>query len=129
MTILTQPYGNKGWRVVFEHGDNESSEFIVQEVNENTIDWTIVSRIPSKFSQYEQLTAEEMSNDLENSESMAFHNFKALENEYGFSPMSTFSGVADTEFLDNVYTHSWRNKTGKDVPFYKVILGFIEMRN
>lgn len=128
MTILTQPYGSKGWRVVFEHGDNESSEFIVQEVDENTIDWTVVSRIPSKFSRHTQLTAEEMSNDLENSESMAFHNFKVLENEYGFSPMSTFSGVADTEFLDNVYTHSWRNKTGKDVPFYKVILGFIEMR-
>jgi hypothetical protein len=129
MSILTQPYGNKGWRVVFDHGDNENSEFIIQEIDEQTIDWTVISRIPSEFSQYTQLTAEEMSNDLENSESIAFHNFKKLENEFGANPMSTFSGVANTEFIDNIYTHSWRNKTNKEVPFYKVLLGFIEMRD
>ena len=129
MTILTQPYGLKGWRVVFQHGENESSEFIVQEIDKNTIDWTVVSRIPSNYSQHSQLTNEEMSNELKNSESIAFYNFKVIENEYGFSPMSTFSGTSDTEFLDNIYIHSWRNKTNKDVPFYKVILAFIEMRN
>lgn len=129
MSILTKPYGNTGWCIIFDHKCEQNSEFIIQNVDDENVDLTIVSRVPSIYDKHTQLNEFELSGDYDNACSVVDTNFNSLYNEFGAHPFPDGQPESQDEFVDNIHTFSWRKKVSKEDSFYKVLMGFIEMRD
>lgn len=128
MTILTQPFGDKGWKITFHHDNEEESEFLIENHSLDIVSLTVNSFSPSIFDKHAQLTDEEMEQDYQHAENTAFHNFRSLEFEY----KTEFCSVLEnnkSDIKDNIHKISWKQKISSDHSFYKVLLAFVAMRD
>lgn len=128
MTVLTQPHSD-GWLVLFEESQDSNTQFIFTENDDNTVKISILTKTPSLFDEFTQLEEHEMEEDYEQARLAAHSQLRELEIEY--SNETVFSDLQHTQHESKEKSHffSFVINDDKSHPFYKVLKGFVDMRN